>query len=77
MKLTGKNTGSEPQKFIPTSSGDLINPLYVEWLEERIATLTRANTNLRNQIAAADRSQSRQARYDADYLPYGEDPYDR
>ena len=49
---------------------------YVDWLQERIATLTKSNQALRKQLQAFRRTVARDYRDQADHLPYAEDDRD-
>jgi hypothetical protein len=46
--------------------------VYIAYLEERVATLTKSNTSLRKQLEAFRRQASRDYSSREDYIPYPE-----
>ena len=72
-------------KFIEgREGGDYYSAEYVEWLEEQLAELNcqletcrKRAALLRKQQEAQQRAAARRFRDQADFVPYGDDDYDR
>jgi hypothetical protein len=72
------------EKFIQVDGGDYYSAEYATWLEERVAELNcqldscrKNNSSLRRQLEASHRDEARRFRQQQDYVPYGDDDYDR
>jgi predicted RNase H-like nuclease (RuvC/YqgF family) len=65
------------ERGISPNDKPVCNATTIKELTEENQRLKKTIANLRKQLESFQKAQSRQARYDSDYLPYGDDEYDR
>lgn len=62
---------------LDTGVAEVPTPEYVEWLESRVRALMGSCAQLRKDVNALRVAEGRRYRSAGDYLPYGDDEYDR